>query len=133
MCLVVLQRYMDISIKQMSEDFELIRKALGIDAWLVFGGSWGSTLGLDYTQRFPQHVMGLIIRGIYLNTKPEYVMGHEIIPKCPPSPSCPPCCHRTLPTTQLVSRCMVQLVVDASRQPKELHMRYPLPYHALQV
>ena len=39
---------------QMSEDFELIRKTLGIAKWLVFGGSWGSTLGLDYTQRFPQ-------------------------------------------------------------------------------
>ena len=40
--------YMDISIDQMSADFEKIREGLGIKKWLVFGGSWGSTLGLDY-------------------------------------------------------------------------------------
>ena len=47
-----MQRYLDISIEQMSGDFEAVRAQLGIDKWLVFGGSWGSTLGLDYAQRW---------------------------------------------------------------------------------
>ena len=64
--------YLDISIKQMSNDFELIRKHLKIDRWLVFGGSWGSTLGLDYAERYPSKCLGLIVRGIYLNTKDEF-------------------------------------------------------------
>jgi proline iminopeptidase len=37
-----MQTYMDISIEQMAADFELIRTSLGIERWLVFGGSWGS-------------------------------------------------------------------------------------------
>jgi proline iminopeptidase len=47
-------------------DLELIRAALGIDAWLVFGGSWGSTLALAYAQSHPDRVTGLILRGILL-------------------------------------------------------------------
>ena len=38
--------YMDITIDKMAADFELIRKGLNIEKWLVFGGSWGSTLGI---------------------------------------------------------------------------------------
>ena len=45
---------------------------LGIQKWLVFGGSWGSTLGLYYAQKFPSKCLGLIIRGIFLNTKDEF-------------------------------------------------------------
>ena len=63
-----MQKYMDISIEQMSADFELIREALGIERWLVFGGSWGSTLGLDYALTYPDRCLGLILRGIFLNT-----------------------------------------------------------------
>ena len=48
------------------QDMEVIRRHLGITKWLVFGGSWGSTLGLYYAQHFPQHVSGLILRGIFL-------------------------------------------------------------------
>ena len=48
------------------EDIERIRAHLGIDAWLVFGGSWGSTLGLAYAQAHPERVTGLILRGIFL-------------------------------------------------------------------
>jgi len=47
-------------------DIELIRERLGIDAWLVFGGSWGSTLGLLYAQAYPDRVLGLILRGSFL-------------------------------------------------------------------
>ena len=67
-----MQRYLDISIAQMSADFETARAHLGIERWLVFGGSWGSTLGLDYAERYPSRCLGLIVRGIYLNTKPEF-------------------------------------------------------------
>jgi proline iminopeptidase len=47
-------------------DIERIRNALGVDRWLVFGGSWGSTLGLAYAETYPERVMGLILRGIFL-------------------------------------------------------------------
>ena len=48
------------------------KSLLGIQKWLVFGGSWGSTLGLYYAQKFPSKCLGLIIRGIFLNTKDEF-------------------------------------------------------------
>lgn len=47
-------------------DIEVIRKKLSIDQWVVFGGSWGSTLALAYAQKHPAHVLGLILRGIFL-------------------------------------------------------------------
>lgn len=47
-------------------DIELIREHLQIDQWAVFGGSWGSTLGLLYAQTHPERVNGLILRGIFL-------------------------------------------------------------------
>lgn len=47
-------------------DMELIRKRLGIDKWVVFGGSWGSTLALVYAETHPDHVLGLVLRGIFL-------------------------------------------------------------------
>jgi proline iminopeptidase len=47
-------------------DIETIRKSLDIGKWLVFGGSWGSTLALVYAQTFPERVQGLILRGIFL-------------------------------------------------------------------
>jgi proline iminopeptidase len=47
-------------------DIETIRKSLDIGKWLVFGGSWGSTLALVYAQTFPERVQGVILRGIFL-------------------------------------------------------------------
>ena len=47
-------------------DMELIRERLGIDKWLVFGGSWGSTLALVYAENHPARVLGLVLRGIFL-------------------------------------------------------------------
>lgn len=52
-------------------DIDLIRKTLGISQWLVFGGSWGSTLALSYALTFPQQVTGLILRGIFLSRPSE--------------------------------------------------------------
>jgi proline iminopeptidase len=52
--------------QQLVHDMELIREHLGIGRWVVFGGSWGSTLGLVYAQTHPERVLGLILRGIFL-------------------------------------------------------------------
>jgi len=51
-------------------DMQRIREHLGIDKWVLFGGSWGSTLSLAYAQAFPEHVHALILRGIFL-CRPE--------------------------------------------------------------
>ena len=48
------------------EDMEAIREYLGIEQWVLFGGSWGSTLSLVYAQTYPQRVSGLILRGVFL-------------------------------------------------------------------
>ncbi len=47
-------------------DIEILREHLHIDRWVVFGGSWGSTLGLAYAEQYPEKVMGLILRGVFL-------------------------------------------------------------------
>ncbi len=52
--------------RDLLQDLEKIRKYLVIDRWLIFGGSWGSTLGLLYAEQFPQRVTGLILRGTFL-------------------------------------------------------------------
>jgi len=48
------------------EDIERLREHLGVERWLVFGGSWGSTLALAYAQTHPQRVTELVLRGIFL-------------------------------------------------------------------
>ena len=48
------------------EDMERIRVHLGIDRWVVFGGSWGSTLALSYAETHPDRVTALVLRGIFL-------------------------------------------------------------------
>ena len=52
-------------------DIEALRELAGVDKWLVFGGSWGSTLALAYAQKHPERVSALILRGIYTMTQPE--------------------------------------------------------------
>lgn len=47
-------------------DIELIRETLGIERWVLFGGSWGSTLSLLYAQSHPGRVLGMVLRGIFL-------------------------------------------------------------------
>ena len=47
-------------------DLESIRDFLGVERWVVFGGSWGSTLALAYAQTHAERVLGLILRGIFL-------------------------------------------------------------------
>ncbi|HIK07680.1 MAG TPA: prolyl aminopeptidase [Trichormus sp. M33_DOE_039] len=52
-------------------DIEKLRKHLNIEKWVVFGGSWGSTLSLAYSQTHPEHCLGLILRGIFLLRQKE--------------------------------------------------------------
>lgn len=47
-------------------DIEALRRHLAIEQWLIFGGSWGATLGLLYAQAHPERVLGLILRGSFL-------------------------------------------------------------------
>jgi proline iminopeptidase len=56
----------DNTIEHLVADFEALRARLGIERWHVFGGSWGSTLGLYYAQRHPERVLSLVLRGIWL-------------------------------------------------------------------
>lgn len=52
-------------------DMERLRKLMGVEKWLVFGGSWGSTLALAYAETHPEHVSELVLRGIYTLTRAE--------------------------------------------------------------
>ena len=52
-------------------DIERLREMAGFDEWLVFGGSWGSTLALAYAETHPGHVSEMVLRGIYTLTKAE--------------------------------------------------------------
>ena len=56
----------DNSPAHLVADIERLRAALGIEKWLVFGGSWGSTLALAYAETHPQRCVGLVLRGIFL-------------------------------------------------------------------
>jgi proline iminopeptidase len=52
-------------------DIEAIRSALGIDRWIIFGGSWGATLALVYAQAHPDRALHLVLRGVFLMTRRE--------------------------------------------------------------
>ena len=56
------------------EDIEKLRIHLNLDKIVLFGGSWGSTLGLVYAEKYPNHVSGMVLRGIFTATEKE--MGH---------------------------------------------------------
>ena len=58
-------------------DIEQLRVALGIRRWLVFGGSWGSTLALAYSQTHPDAVTELVLRGIFLLRRHELEWFYE--------------------------------------------------------
>ena len=66
-------------------DIERLRTHLGIERWLVFGGSWGSTLSLAYAQAHPDRCIGLVLRGIFLCRRSEiewFLYGmREIFPE----------------------------------------------------
>ena len=59
------------------EDLEKLRADLGIQRWLVFGGSWGSTLAMAYAVAHPQPVLGLILRGVFLCRSTEIAWFYQ--------------------------------------------------------
>lgn len=59
------------------EDLERLRRHLGIDKWLVFGGSWGSTLALSYAQTHPDRVTELVLRGIFTLRREELLWFYQ--------------------------------------------------------
>jgi proline iminopeptidase len=61
----------DNTTQHLVADIERIREHLEIDRWLVFGGSWGSTLALAYAEQYTAQVTGLILRGIFLCRKQD--------------------------------------------------------------
>ena len=66
-----LGEYRQNTTQLLVDDIERLRLLLEIDQWLVFGGSWGSTLALAYGQSHPQRCTGFILRGIFLCTPAE--------------------------------------------------------------
>ncbi len=52
-------------------DIERLREMMGVESWLVFGGSWGSTLALAYAETHPERVSELVLRGVYTLTRAE--------------------------------------------------------------
>jgi proline iminopeptidase len=54
-------------------DIESLRKHLGIEKWLVLGGSWGSTLAILYGQNHPEHCLGFILKGVFLGREQDYL------------------------------------------------------------
>ena len=52
-------------------DMEAVREALGIERWLVVGGSWGATLALAYAEALPHRVLGLALRAVFLGSRTE--------------------------------------------------------------
>ena len=59
------------------DDLERIRGALDIESWLVFGGSWGSTLALTYASQHAARVLGLVLRGVFLLRREEIEWFYE--------------------------------------------------------
>jgi proline iminopeptidase len=68
---------------EIKDDIEKLREHLKIERWFVFGGSWGSTLGLIYAIHHPERVMGLVLRGIFLGRQQEldwlYIKGASLV------------------------------------------------------
>ena len=61
----------DNTTQHLIEDMERLRERLGIERWLVTGGSWGTTLALAYGQAHPERCLGFILRGVFLGTPDE--------------------------------------------------------------
>ena len=59
------------------DDIERLREHLGIDTWVVFGGSWGSTLALAYAETHPKTCRALVLRGIFLCRRKELIWFYQ--------------------------------------------------------
>ena len=65
------QRLFANTTQHLIGDMERIRADLEIDRWVIVGGSWGATLALAYAERHPKHVIGLVLRAVFLGTRRE--------------------------------------------------------------
>jgi len=61
----------DNTTAHLIDDIERLRRSLDIERWIVFGGSWGSTLALAYGEAHPQRCLAFVLRGIFLCREPE--------------------------------------------------------------
>ena len=61
----------DNTTDHLLNDIEALRHMLNIERWLVFGGSWGATLALIYSERYPKHCCGIILRGVFMGRQVE--------------------------------------------------------------
>lgn len=61
----------DNTTQKLMADIEVLRERLGIEKWLLFGGSWGASLALIYAQTYPRRCRGVISRGIFLGRRDE--------------------------------------------------------------
>ncbi len=59
------------------EDLEVLRETIGVERWLLFGGSWGATLALSYAETHPNRVSGLILRGVFTGRRAELDWFYE--------------------------------------------------------
>lgn len=59
------------------DDIERLREKLGIESWVVFGGSWGSTLALAYAETHPDRCRALVLRGIFLCRRKELIWFYQ--------------------------------------------------------
>ncbi len=72
----------DNTTPHLVDDIETLRRHFGIDKWLLFGGSWGSTLALAYAQTHPERVSGCVLRGVFLGRRSEvdwFLQGMGIV------------------------------------------------------
>jgi proline iminopeptidase len=61
----------DNTTRHLVADMEALRRHLGVERWVLFGGSWGSTLALAYAETHPQRCLGLVLRGVFLCRRSE--------------------------------------------------------------
>src|SRR6478609_3044478 len=59
------------------EDIERLRVMLGVDTWMVFGGSWGSALAISYAETHPERVSELVVRGIFTLRRAELLWYYQ--------------------------------------------------------
>lgn len=72
----------DNTLADLVDDMERLRKRLNVERWHLFGGSWGSTLALAYSQQYPNRCISMILRGIFLLEQPEvdwFLYGMKMI------------------------------------------------------
>ena len=69
------------STQDLIKDIEKLRVHLNLDKIVIFGGSWGSTLGLVYAEKYPSYISGMVLRGVFTATENEMDHIHNEIPK----------------------------------------------------